>query len=394
MPKEPSPLSLEHRDTTPARLSGVVPHEEDRIPESLLLLCRDVGLRLPHQWERLCLQAGPVSVEIWVADCWSRQAVLRELSPPWPVGRLGADKPQFTVFTFPTDTLSAMRALGGTCMTMSSGDRPMTMSCSGDVRIARFDDSGSLLIFDRKTCVGVLGLGGEHAELDAREVIHRQLVQRALEAKGFVLLHAAGVSLNGDVGVILVGESGAGKTTLQLDIAAMLGARLMGGGRVYCDEEQRVLPYPGQFKIGVGLASNRSLLQPLLALRPPETAKLHVPSGEIAHLLGTRLVGEAKLQLIVYPELYNGIHLQSSPPLADSEKLALLLQHCITPRDPIWPNWLGAVAEPERKSVRACLEGLARKVTAIKVKVPRRQAHLSVDELTVLLAPWVGASHS
>jgi hypothetical protein len=217
-------------------------------------------------------------------------------------------------------------------------------------------------------------------EGEAREILHRQIVQRGLEHNGCILLHAAGAELQGRA-VIMLGPSGSGKTTLQTDMAAALGANLLGGGRTYYDPDGGILPFPGKFTIKLGLAENRAHFSPLLSRVSRSTLEAS-PSREVASLLGVRVSSRAPLSVLLFPQLGGAGGWQ---PLHDEAKVFELLEsECLTPNDPKWPNWLGAFAAPPDSLVQSQLRGASRK-PAFSVEVPLQPRGLTREFFQPLL---------
>jgi hypothetical protein len=252
------------------------------------------------------------------------------------------------------------------------------------VRFARLTDSGTTVAFDAAAGTGLLAAAALRRASDSREVVHRQLIQRTLEQLGFVVLHGAGVSWHGR-SVVLLGPSGAGKTTLQMDMASELGALLLGGGRVYCRADGQSLPYVGRFGIGTELAENRPRLRSLLALGR-SGRKIALSSLDVARLLGSRLAGDATLEGFLFPAFHDGeSRIHCSRPLTPGETLSLLEQHCLTPDDPKWPRWLTDADPRGRHRASSTLQALASRVPGRRLTFPRTSGPLPANELLQLL---------
>ncbi|MFD4791719.1 hypothetical protein ACFWN1_32730 [Streptomyces sp. NPDC058459] len=170
----------------------------------------------------------------------------------------------------------------------------------------------------------------------------RERVPRCAEDRGWTLFHAASVALD-DVGVLLVGGAGAGKTTVALELAAHRAARLVAADRaaITCDGEQ-VVGIPLSYRVASGTAA---ALPPHTGLHPGRLAaaggfgggrKASFTPVALAAALRTGVRESAPLRLMVLPRLSDDDRPPAATRLDLARALAAPAAACCTPDDEDW----------------------------------------------------------
>jgi hypothetical protein len=367
------------------------PNGRAQLPGKLRDALCHIGLDPPRNWHGLRVSSGPSSVQLEIADEGTKRLVTAELCPPWHVtttprdlmveGTLFAWRPGGEVGQLPLETTE-----------VTTGERRFKRGRYKWISVFKLD-TGTVVAWDPRTCTAALALTGRssEAELDAREVLHRQLMQRFMQRRGLVLLHGAGIAVQ-DKAVVIIGDSGAGKTTLQLDLALINGGQLLGGGRVYVTASGQVFPYPGRFTIGKGLAANRNAFRPLLraetTMVEAEGNKLAVRSLEVARVTSTTLGSSGQLALFVFPHLIDGQRMRLGPVVSSGDASCMLCQQCLVPDDR-WPPWLGSCPDADRQTSLAVLDDLANRFPAVQVGVPVDATQPDGATLRLMIERWL-----
>lgn len=357
-----------------------------RLPRVLSQLLAESGVELPEVWSARAIVAGPAALAVRTASPSIWDVVLEELVPPFisQGGSSGTDLATFFALAQPA------AAVARPCAEQVLYDRRViAISRYETVTVAEFADTGSQFHWDSASRTGVMLItpAGSQAG-DVREILHRQLLQPALQALGYVLVHGAGLATAGG-GMLVTGDSGAGKTSLQLDLARALSADLIGGGRVYLNDAGSMLPYAGRYMLGTGLVANRPHLGGLADTLPDARGKVTVPATRVAAALGVGLAGHAKLRLILAPRLDPMVSTAAwSRPLATEDAQSVLASQCMSP-DTRWPNWLHAFSEVDRAAALAAVAAVAESVPVIPIALPQSSASLSQREARALVGEWL-----
>jgi hypothetical protein len=310
------------------------------------------------------------------------EVVLDELVPPWSTA---LSQVQARLFAFLSDH---PRCSFRWTSELVYGNRIVRLATAGPVVMASFADTGTVVGWDSTSRSAIVALRGPTPSIDARDVLHRQLVQPALHDHGYVLLHGAGLATPAGA-VVITGDSGSGKTALQLGLAAAVGGDLLGGGRVYIEGRGTVRPYPGRFAIGTGLLASRADLRSLPVDGPDERGKVTAASAKLAAALGCRLASAAPLCLVLAPRLDpGGSRLSWGPPLPRADARALIASQCLTP-DARWPDWLGAFGSVDAETASARLNSATADTPVIPVSVPvTSETFDRAVASALLLGPW------
>ncbi|MFJ1461673.1 hypothetical protein [Nocardia sp. N2S4-5] len=175
----------------------------------------------------------------------------------------------------------------------------------------------------------------------------RELWYRQLRAEGFSCFHASSVRMPSGGVVLLVGDSGAGKTTLALALC------VYGGGELVANERTLVRPNDDGIEV-VGLPSairldDRTVRmfgwqnwigQPCWNPERNRKAKLERLPGELARWtgIGSSCGGPLEAVLLPGPELAGTGWIEGTA----EHVRETLRRNCYSPVDPLWPeDWLG-----------------------------------------------------
>lgn len=178
-----------------------------------------------------------------------------------------------------------------------------------------------------------------------REIVYRELLRLR-----YVAFHAASVSLR-ERGLLIVGPSGAGKTSLAIALSSLSACTFVGNDRSLVnptDGSMFALPLP----IRIARESLPSV-EPLAGSKIYERArdivgvsrdgdsKVEIAPTDLAALLGCHVAHTANLRLIVVPTIKAGAQAPAIKPLPDNQALPFLVGEACFPRDPLWPDdWL------------------------------------------------------
>jgi len=169
----------------------------------------------------------------------------------------------------------------------------------------------------------------------------REGVLRCAEDRGWTVFHAAAAAVAGQ-GILIAGESGAGKTTVLTALVAHARADLIAADRAAVTREAtRVVAIPLSVRIAAPTLASLPPRWPLEA-RQPETsprsasAKTALAPRAFAEAFGVSLRESAPLRAVVLPRLTD----DDRPPAArvlDGQRVrAHLASVCCTPYDEDW----------------------------------------------------------
>ncbi|MFC9331443.1 hypothetical protein [Kitasatospora sp. NPDC057015] len=185
----------------------------------------------------------------------------------------------------------------------------------------------------------------------------REIGYRRAEDDGWVCLHASAATLDGR-GILIVGDSGAGKSSLALALAAAQGGAFLSNDRTMITTESdaapRAVAMPGPIRLNggtlqaLGFAGARQwdLTRPKPATDTDwqtfhGASKLHILPAEWHERTGTPLTPDATVDLIVFPQIVQDaeeLHLQVA---RSGPARELLAAQCMSPGDDIYVHdWL------------------------------------------------------
>ncbi|SCL44726.1 hypothetical protein GA0070604_0565 [Micromonospora eburnea] len=185
----------------------------------------------------------------------------------------------------------------------------------------------------------------------------REIGYRRAENDGWVCLHASAATIDGR-GILFVGNSGAGKSSLALAVAAADDGAFLSNDRTMIaispDAAPRAVAMPGPIRLnggtlsalGLSHASRWNLARPKPASGSDWQSfqgsnKLHILPEEWRERTGTPLLSSAAVELIVFPQVIHGNHKIDSclTPLGRARRL--LAAQCMSPGDDIYVcDWL------------------------------------------------------
>lgn len=152
----------------------------------------------------------------------------------------------------------------------------------------------------------------------------REIGYRRAENDGWVCLHASAATIDGR-GILFVGNSGAGKSSLALAVAAADDGAFLSNDRTMIaispDAAPRAVAMPGPIRLnggtlsalGLSHASRWNLARPKPASGSDWQSfqgsnKLHILPEEWRERTGTPLLSSAAVELIVFPQVIHGNH--------------------------------------------------------------------------------------
>lgn len=193
----------------------------------------------------------------------------------------------------------------------------------------------------------------------------REIGYRLAENDGWVCLHASAAARDGHT-VAIVGDSGAGKTTMALALAARPDWRFLGNDRLMVKLDPRdgslravALPCPVRLNAGTlrGLAIDGAHEWELTRPKPGHdsdwsqfrgTAKLNILPCEWRESTGTELSAGGQLAAVLLPAPDLGGDLIRIT--AHRDPTAPIAAQCMSPDDPVYvTDWLGRRTIPSQR---------------------------------------------
>ena len=189
-----------------------------------------------------------------------------------------------------------------------------------NVYIQPYDDSTStahIIVQDHENFVLIASAGHYASKALSRHI--RELAVRLHENAGDIIMHASLVDYQGK-GILIVGESGAGKTTVALSLCKYLGAKLIANDRVlvkHCKSDGKLhacaFAFPIRLNYGtlITLEAEAAYKEwKLLHTLPSENSdwtefdgkeKLHILPGEANMCLGIELAADTVIDIVLEP---------------------------------------------------------------------------------------------
>lgn len=186
----------------------------------------------------------------------------------------------------------------------------------------------------------------------------REIGYRLAENDGWICLHASAATLDGS-GILIVGDSGAGKSSIALAAATDEGGAFLANDRtmisVSADMAMRAVAMPGPIRLNGGTldalgfsdASQWRLTRPKPASASDwqkfqGNAKLHILPEEWHDFTGTPLASAMSVDLILFPRVVHGAEHVEVRPISSSAARKLVQEQCMSPRDNVYVcDWLG-----------------------------------------------------
>jgi hypothetical protein len=195
----------------------------------------------------------------------------------------------------------------------------------------------------------------------------RDIAYRSVEKSGGGALHAACISCT-EGGVLIVGGSGTGKTSLMLTMLSVPGSLFVCNDRalIYERADIAIAGYlPLAIRVGTGTCRKWQALQNYLkagmtlhrtsdiSFADPST-KIEVEPSELTAIMGVKLVAETALRKIILPRLTPRQRAPLMRRLALSEAVSALTLHCYSGDDPLWPQpWIESGSSESRRDLIA-----------------------------------------
>ncbi|MBD0688410.1 hypothetical protein [Streptomyces sp. CBMA123] len=186
----------------------------------------------------------------------------------------------------------------------------------------------------------------------------REIGYRRAEDDGWVCLHASAATLDGR-GILIVGDSGAGKSSLALALSAAQGGAFLSNDRTMvtteADAAPRAVAMPGPIRLNGGTlqalgfenARQWNLTRPKPATDTDwqtfhGASKLHILPVEWHERTGTPLTPDATVDLIVFPQIVQDTEELQLQPARSGPARELLAAQCMSPGDDVYvQDWLG-----------------------------------------------------
>lgn len=183
----------------------------------------------------------------------------------------------------------------------------------------------------------------------------REIALRKLEEAGYVCLHASACQLNGK-GILIIGDSAAGKTTLALSLCKFAGARYLTNDKILVKktEDNRLVatPFSSAVRLNYGTLKTIEMEDVFSEWElkigfPKETTdwkefngvhKLNILPGELKKILDIDVLGESPIDLVIFPKINMDLTEYKMEYTYDSE---VLKRNICTPYDEQFPeDWL------------------------------------------------------
>lgn len=186
----------------------------------------------------------------------------------------------------------------------------------------------------------------------------REIGYRLAENDGWVCLHASAATIDGS-GILIVGDSGAGKSSIALAAATGEGGAFLANDRtmisVSAGTALRAVAMPGPIRLNGGTlhalgfsdAPQWHLTRPKPASasdwqRFQGNSKLHILPEEWHERTGTPLASAMSVDLVVFPRVVHGAEQVEVRPIGPGTARELLQAQCMSPRDDVYVcDWLG-----------------------------------------------------
>jgi len=182
-----------------------------------------------------------------------------------------------------------------------------------------FDDSGTPnLVFNNGQKMIFLSVEGHFDyKLLARTI--REIAYRQLESDGYVCVHSSAVQLNGK-GILIVGDSAAGKTTLSLSLCRFFNGKYMTNDKTLIKEMNGNLyatPFSAAVRLNYGTLNTLKMEDRfdewnLKIKRPTDQSdwkefngvhKLNLLPREVNKILGFDVLASTKIDYVIYPKI-------------------------------------------------------------------------------------------
>lgn len=219
------------------------------------------------------------------------------------------------------------------------------------------ETSAPHLIITYRENIYIIVDSNEQLDYKCLSRVLREIALRKLENQNYVIFHASTVELNGK-GILIIGNSGAGKTTLALSLCQHHKAKFIANDRIALkldnNGELLAIPFSCAARLNYGTlktlnAENDYTKWTLTNNIPSENSdwktfngdkKLHILPKELKDELNIDVKGDTKIHCVIYPKYVSEF---GEPEIINvNESISdLLTANCYTPEDPDFANdWL------------------------------------------------------
>ncbi|OAB33781.1 hypothetical protein [Paenibacillus glacialis] len=228
-------------------------------------------------------------------------------------------------------------------------DMKAKVSEYGDWRLVHQLNTGTVYFINSNTRTCIV-LGSKESSLN-EDVFHlmRSLMPRSSEAKGNSIFHAAGVRYQ-DRGIMIVGESGNGKTTTFIDFI-LQGAIPVSNDRIFIPSNTKVelamFEWPSFINTSVGTLDKVKQLNHLLPDVHYERfedlwyskVKLPIEPPEFKRIFNVEYLKSSVIDVIIFPRLRPEQNTCELIRVDGYMASNLLRESCYSPDDPAYLNW-------------------------------------------------------
>lgn len=209
-----------------------------------------------------------------------------------------------------------------------------------------------ILIREKNTLLLIFKKNNQNILIPLR--IIREILLRSLENNMEIFFHASAIEYKGS-GIIITGDSGAGKTSLMTHFVANSDAAFLANDRVIITKSNELIikQFPLPIRLGMGTAKQyNELLKaakfqrkqsryvekalkdfPIKEHHYENVGKLELTPKEFSDLFNSNFIDTAKLKLIIIPSIqFNSDEIKIFE-LTEDEKKEYLNDGCFTPTD-------------------------------------------------------------
>lgn len=189
----------------------------------------------------------------------------------------------------------------------------------------------------------------------------RELIYRESENRDCICFHAASCRIKQN-GVVLIGDSGAGKTSLLVALMEKFKGDFISNDRALISADLDIFPLPMPVRISPGTIISNDRLHNFIVSNAPQLCrfsaeqikeinqrnfknspkKLELSPKEISECFSVKRLASAKLKMIIIPKYdpHNCGMLMETIDFKSAKDF--LLRNCFTPNDPLWITpWFG-----------------------------------------------------
>lgn len=245
----------------------------------------------------------------------------------------------------------------GQCRPMSEGTYDMYEQEGAQAFIQDVNDHSSRAHFNVRSERELFIVSSLGKKLDSKVLsrLLREMAMRRLESQGYIIFHASLVDLDGK-GIVVIGNSGAGKTTLALSLCKFGGAKFISNDRVMIkklpDGGFSAIPFSFAARMNYGTLKTLGVEQEYLTwnlfnTKPSDQTdwrtfngdiKLHMLPKELETLFGIGVGKQTSPCAIILPGVAMNHADEGIEPTLDEE---LLRMNCYSPSDPdFMEDWL------------------------------------------------------